>query len=144
MTRAMLVTVLWRYAGQPEEGENTFTDVPSGRWYSKAIAWAAHNGIVSGVGNGRFNPDGNITREQMATILYRYATMLELNTSLKGDIDSFSDVNSISSFAVKGMSWAVAEGLIKGADDKLMPKGNATRAQVAVILMRFVENVVEL
>lgn len=143
MTRAMLVTVLWRYADQPKEGENSFTDVQNGRWFTKAIAWAAHNGIVSGVGNGKFNPDGNITREQMATILYRYANSIDIDTSARGDLNSFADENEVSTFAAHAMSWAVAEGLINGAGGKLMPKGNATRAQVAAILMRFVENVVE-
>ena len=85
MTRAMLVTVLWRYAGRPEAGKNPFTDVPAGQWYTEAVTWAAENGVVSGVGNGRFAPNGNITREQMASILFRYAKLTGLDTSKRGE-----------------------------------------------------------
>ncbi|MBQ4566081.1 MAG: S-layer homology domain-containing protein, partial [Oscillospiraceae bacterium] len=143
MTRAMLVTVLWRYAGEPAEGENTFTDVPAGLWYTDAVAWAAHNNIVSGVGDNKFDPNGNITREQMATILYRYASSQGLDTSAKADLSAFPDAGNISGYAQSPLGWAVAEGLIKGSDGKLLPQGNATRAQVATILMRFIENVMK-
>ena len=143
MTRAMLVTVLWRYAGKPAEGENTFTDVPAGLWYTDAVAWAAHNNIVSGVGDNKFDPNGNITREQMATILYRYASSQGLDTSAKADLSAFPDAGNISGYAQSPLGWAVAEGLIKGSDGKLLPQGNATRAQVATILMRFIENVMK-
>ena len=142
MTRAMLVTVLWRYAGQPNEGTNNFTDVKSDQWYTDAVAWAAHNGIVGGVGNNKFDPNGNITREQMAAILYRYANSNGIDTSARADLSSFPDGNKVSSYANDAIRWAVAEGLINGSDGKLMPQGNATRAQVAAILMRFIENVV--
>ncbi len=142
MTRAMLVTVLWRYAGQPIEGENIFTDVPSGQWYTSAVAWAAANGIVGGVGNNKFDPNGNITREQMAAILYRYAQKLGLDTSARADLSGFPDGGKVSAYAKDAIRWAVAEGLINGSDGKLLPQGNATRAQVAAILMRFIENVV--
>lgn len=143
MTRAMLVTVLWRYAGEPEEGSNTFTDVPDGKWHTKAIAWAAHNGVVNGVGDGKFDPDGKITREQMATILYRYASNNGIDTSANDDMDSYVDSTTVSPFAHAGMRWAVSKGLIRGSGDLLMPKGDATRAQVAAILMRFIEYLVK-
>lgn len=143
MTRAMLVTVLWRYAGEVKEGTNSFTDVPNGQWYTDAIAWAAHNGIVGGVGNNKFDPDGKITREQMATILYRYAASNGIDTSASADLAAFPDGKQVSEYALDALRWAVAEGLINGSDGKLLPQGNATRAQVATILMRFIENVVK-
>ena len=143
MTRAMLVTVLWRYEGQPEAGENTFSDVPSGKWYTNAVAWAAENGIVGGVGNNRFDPDGEITREQMATILFRYAEKKGIETGKRGSLNIFSDEKQLSAYAKDAVQWAVAEQIINGSDGKLLPQGSATRAQVATILMRFIENIVK-
>ena len=142
MTRAMLVTVLWRYEGEPEAGKNTFSDVPNGQWYTKAVAWAAENGIVGGVGNNRFDPDGKITREQMATILFRYAQKKGIDTSKRGDLNTFPDGSKTASWAKEAMQWTVAEKIIGGSDGKLLPQGSATRAQVATILMRFIENIV--
>ncbi len=139
MTRAMLVTVLWRYAGSVEEGTVDFTDVERYQWYGMAVAWAAHNGIVGGVGNNKFDPNGNITREQLAVILYRYADNNGFDTSATADLRDFPDGNRVSSYAIDAIRWAVAEGLLNGSDGKLMPQGNATRAQVATILMRFIE-----
>lgn len=141
MTRAMLVTVLWRYAGEPTGGENSFTDVPAGQWYTDAVIWAATNGIVNGVGENKFDPDGKITREQMATILCRYANSQEIDTSARADLATFPDADKVSDYALDALRWAVAAGLINGSDGKLLPQGNATRAQVATILMRFIENV---
>jgi len=141
MTRAMLVTVLWRYEGSPEEGKNTFTDVPNGEWYTKAVAWAAANGIVSGVGNGKFDPNGNITREQMAAILFRYADKKGFDTSKRGDLSGFPDRAKVSGYATDAIAWTVAEKIIGGSDGKLLPQGNATRAQVSTILMRFIEGI---
>jgi len=143
MTRSMLVTVLWRYEGSPKEGTNGFSDVPNGQWYTDAVAWAAANGIVGGVGNNKFAPGGNITREQMAAILYRYAQKKGFNTSRKGNLSAFSDHNKVSAYAVDAIAWAVGEGIIGGSDGKLDPQGNATRAQVSTILMRFIENFVK-
>ena len=140
MTRAMLVTVLWRYAGEPTGNKNSFTDVPDGLWYTDAVAWAAANGIVSGVGNGKFDPEGSITREQMATILFRYAQKKNIDTSKRGDLSGFPDKGDISPWAKDAVQWTVAEQIINGSDGKLLPLGNATRAQVAAILMRFLEN----
>lgn len=143
MTRAMLVTVLWRYAGSPEEGTNTFVDVPEGLWYTQAVAWAAENGIVGGVGKGRFDPDGKITREQIATILYRYAQNNGLDVSGHTGLGMFLDDKDVSDWALKAMNWAVSARLILGSDDMLLPQGDATRAQVAAIFMRFIENIVK-
>lgn len=144
MTRAMLVTVLWRYAGKPVEGQNSFTDIANGQWYTDAVTWAAENGIVAGVGNGRFDPEGKITREQMATILYRYAAKVGIDTGKSNDL-SFPDAGKVSGYATGALQWAVAEGLVSGSKENgvtyLHPQGNATRAQVASILMRFIENV---
>ena len=143
MTRAMLVTVLWRYEGQPEAGKNTFSDVPNGQWYTNAVAWAAENGVVCGIGNNRFDPDGEITREQMATILFRYAEKKGIDTNKRGSLNIFSDEKQLSAYAKDAVQWAVAEQIINGSDGKLLPQGSATRAQVATILMRFIENIVK-
>ena len=143
MTRAMLVTVLWRFEGEPEAGKNTFSDVPNGQWYTDAVAWAAANGVVNGVGNNRFDPEGKITREQMATILYRYAEKKGIDTSKRAELGAFPDAKQVSAYAKDPVQWAVAEKIINGSDGKLLPQGDATRAQVATILMRFIENIVK-
>ena len=139
MTRAMLVTVLWRYAGSPKGGTNRFTDVASGQWYTEAVAWAAANGVVNGVGNNRFDPEGKITREQMAAILYRYAKQPQTS----GSLSSFPDASRVSGYATDAMRWTVEQKIIGGSDGKLDPQGNATRSQVAAILMRFIKNVAQ-
>ena len=145
MTRAMLVTVLWRYEGQPKGYQNTFSDVNAkdGSWYIDAVAWASANGVVNGVGNGKFDPEGKITREQMAAILFRYAQKKGIDTSKRGNLSAFPDANKISAYAKEAMYWTVGEGIINGSDGKLLPQGNATRAQVATILMRYIENIVK-
>lgn len=140
MTRGMLVTVLYRFVGEPAEGESIFTDVPAKAYYASAVAWAAKEGIVNGVGNNRFNPDGTITREQMATILFRFAMKYDYNTDLREDFSTFTDGNAVSGYARDALSWAVGMKLINGSNGKLMPQDGATRAQVAAILMRFIEN----
>ena len=142
MTRAMLVTVLWRYEGEPREGENLFNDVPEGQWFTEPVKWAAHNQIVNGVDDkGHFAPENNITREQMAAILYRYASGKGMDVSGQQDLGTFPDAGAVSgNWALKPLQWAVAEKLIGGSDGKLLPQGPATRAQVATILMRFIEN----
>ena len=141
MSRAMLVTVLWRYAGQPKEGKNTFCDVPDVQWYTDAVAWAAKNGVVNGVGDNRFEPEGKVTREQMATILFRYANQIDADTGKRGDLKAFADYKQVSEYALVPMRWAVAEKIINGSDGCLLPNGDATRAQVAAILMRFVQKI---
>ena len=147
MTRAMLVTVLWRYAGEPAVGKNSFTDVPNGRWYSDAVAWAAKNGIVTGVGSNRFDPNGNVTREQLAAILYRYAASVGKDVSADKSLSGFADRSKVSGWAEDAVRWTVAEGIIGGAEQGgrvwLLPQDNATRAQVAKMLMQFIRNVME-
>ena len=142
MTRAMLVTVLYRLEGEPTvTGRSSFTDVRSGAYYEKSVIWAAANGIVTGTDSTSFSPDAKVTREQLAAILYRYAQYRKLDTDASARLNSFTDADSVSAYASEALGWAVSEGLINGASGKLMPKGDATRAQVAAILHRFVKNV---
>ncbi len=143
MTRAMLVTVLWRLDGQAVPAkEADFTDVPSGQWYSQAVAWASENGIVNGMGNRRFDPNGNVTREQIATILYRYAQAKGFEIEATGDLSTYPDGWTVSDYALRAMIWANTAGLINGiksgATVTLQPQTDATRAQVATILVRFI------
>ena len=142
-TRAQLVTILYRLAGEPAvSGDMAFTDVESGLWYSNAVAWAAANGIVNGISETEFAPSGDLTREQLATILYRYAQDQGYDVSASADLSGFPDADQIQSYATEALSWAVAEGLLQGfEDDTLQPGGTATRAQIATILMRFCEGV---
>jgi len=144
MTRAMLVTVLWRMEHSPTVTASAdFSDVISGAWYSDAVAWAVANGIVNGYGEGKFGPDDEITREQTAAVLYRYAQHKSYDVSAAADIISFKDAKSISGYAVPAMRWACGTGLIQGSDSSLSPKAYATRAQVAAILHRFNGNMVK-
>ena len=137
-TRAMLVTMLYRAVGEPAvSGSNTFRDVAANTWYTDAIIWASTNGIVTGVDDGLFNPNGAITREQLATILYRYAKYVGDDVSASASLAGFTDAGSISDYAKDAMSWAVAAGLFEGRDNgKLEPTGTATRAEIATVFMR--------
>ena len=142
MTRAMLVTVLYRLEGKPTvRGRSGFSDVVVNSYYEDAVTWAADNGIVNGTGTTTFSPDTNVTREQLAAILYRYAQYKKYSTKASASLNGFSDAQSVSSYAKTPLEWAVAEKLVNGANGKLMPKGDASRAQVAAIFHRFVENV---
>ena len=137
-TRGMIVTILHRMEGTPSAESAKFPDVPAGQYYTDAVAWASANGIVGGYGNGKFGPNDSITREQMATILYRYAQYKGYDTSTKGDLSAFADSNRVGAYAVEALSWAVGLELIRGnGDNTLSPGGSATRGQVATILMRF-------
>ena len=143
MSRAMLVTVLYRMA-KPEgkADKHNFTDVLSGEWYSDAVAWASENGIVNGINESEFAPNSDVSREQMAVIIYRFAKMQGYDVTDKADVSAFTDTNDISEFALDAIKWANKEELVNGTSDKtLSPKDTATRAQVATILMRFCENV---
>ena len=147
MTRAMLVSVLWRLAGAPApKAPNTFVDVPDGAWYTDAVTWAAENGVVSGIGGSRFDPSGFVTREQTAEILYNYAHNKGYDVSARADLTAFPDAASVSGWAEEALSWANAAGLINGTvrdgQTILDPQGSASRAQVAMILMNYVEHVV--
>lgn len=142
MTRAMLVTVLYRLEGQPAvNGRSGFSDVQYNGYYEDAVTWAADNGIVNGTSTSTFSPNVNVTREQMAAILYRYAQYKKYNTAASSSLNSFSDHTSVSGYAEASLQWSVAEKLVNGSNGKLMPTGNASRAQVAAILHRFAENV---
>ena len=145
-TRGMIVTILYRMEGKPAVFEACpFTDVKAGAYYERAIVWAAENGIVKGYGNGCFGPDDQITREQMAAILYRYAKNRGLDVSVgeNTNILSYDDALDISEYAVPAMQWACGAQIIHGADGRLTPGAKATRAQVAAILHRFCENVLK-
>lgn len=142
MTRAMLVTVLYRMEGRPAvTGAPAFADVQAGQWYTGAVVWAAANKLAEGYGSGLFGANDSITREQLATILYRYAAYKKYDTAQAGEaVKAFSDYESISGFASQAMDWAVKAKLLQGSENRLMPQGPATRAQAAAILMRFCEN----
>jgi hypothetical protein len=137
-TRAMLVTILHRLEGEPDAGALTFADVASDTWYSDAVAWANETGIVEGYSEDIFAPNDNVTREQMVTILYRYAKYKGYDVSGQADLTTFTDSSSVSSWASDAMAWAVDAQLVEGmSNGKLEPTGTATRAQIATILMRF-------
>lgn len=143
-TRGMVVTVLYRLENQPSTSAASFTDVASGAYYANAVAWANANGIVSGYGSGKFGPNDQVTREQLAAILYRYAQYKKYDVSVGEDTNilSYDDAQSISSYAIPAIQWACGAGVVTGkSGSKLDPKGNATRAEVAAMLMRFCENV---
>ena len=143
-TRGMIVTVLYRLENEPSTSATSFTDVASDAYYANAVAWANANSVVSGYGNGKFGPNDSITREQLAAILYRYAQYKKYNVSVGEDtnIMDFDDVRQISSYAVPAIQWACGAGVMTGkSTTTLDPKGGATRAEVAAMLMRFCENV---
>ena len=133
---------LSRLAGTPAvSGTDSYTDTQSGAWYSDAVLWASQNGVVSGYGNGLFGTNDPLTREQMATILYRYAQEKQYDVSGRNDLSAFADAARVSAYAKEAMQWAVDAGLISGIGDNLVPQNGANRAQVATMLMRFAENV---
>ena len=146
MTRGMFVAVLWRLDGKPApEAENPFTDVKRGAYYEKAAAWASENSIVRGVGEGLFDPDGGITREQIAAILMRYAEYRGRDVSGRSPLDAFPDGNTVSNYAREAVSWALDGAIVRGVrtddGDRLNPRAGATRAEVATMIMRFAERV---
>lgn len=141
-TRGMVVTILHNMEGQPAASGVTFDDVPSDQYYAQPVIWAAANGIVSGYGNGRFGPNDPITREQMASILYRYAVYKGYDTTTQADLSIFTDADQVSSYALEPLAWANAKSLINGVGNQLLdPRGSATRSQVASILMQFCKTV---
>ena len=148
MTRAMLVSVLWRLEGRPEApSTNPFSDVQDGKWYTSGVLWAASKEIVSGFPNGTFAPDDSITREQMASLIMRYATYKGIELVQGASLDSFVDADKVQGWSKEAVAWAVAAGIISGNKQgdvyTLAPQASATRAQVASILMRFIENVMQ-
>ena len=142
VTRGMMATILWRMEGSlAPKGENSFTDVEAGRWYADAITWTAENGIFAGYSKDKFGPDDPITREQLTAIFYRYADYKGYKLTVTGNLDKFEDADKITDYANTVMQWAVGNGLIKGKAETLLdPQGTATRAEIAAMLHRFVEN----
>ena len=143
LTRGMVVTILYRLEGEPRvTGSSGFSDVASGAWYADPVTWAAANGIVNGVSDTEFAPDTDITREQLAAILFRYAEYKGYDVSGRDSLTGYTDRSSISAYALDAMRWAVDEGLITGMTaTTIVPQGTATRAQCATMLMRFIENI---
>ena len=144
-TRAQLVTILYRLEGEPAvSGDLPFTDVEAGIWYTDAILWAAENNIVNGVSDTEFAPGDDLTRQQLVTILYRYAEAKGYDVSASADLSGYPDADQVQDYAQPAMAWAVAENIIQGMEDgTLKPAGNASRAQIATILMRFCEDVAQ-
>lgn len=145
LNRAMIVTILWRLDGQQVANSKTpFTDVAEGQYYSEAVAWAYENDIVTGTSSDLFSPLLAATREQMATILYRYSNYKGYDIRSRGSLADFADANQVSAYAITPMEWAVGEKLIEGEANKLLaPQGITTRAQTAALFHRFIENVVQ-
>lgn len=144
MTRAMLATVLHRMDGSPVPAKpHGFSDVPGGAYYERAVAWAAENGIVSGIGGGRFGSGSHITRQDLAVMLYRYGNFKGYDISAADSLAGFSDSSRVAGYARQAMQWAVGEGIMQGDSGRLMPTGDASREQVASMLMRFAQNVAD-
>ena len=139
-TRAMMATILWRMEGSPAPtAEARFTDVRSGQWYSEAVAWTAQSGVYTGYVDGSFRPNDSITREQLAAILYRYAKYKGVDVSVGEDTNilSYADAAEISDYAFPAMQWACGAGVMQGSNGNLLPRGRATRAQIAAMLHRY-------
>lgn len=145
LTRAMLVQMLYNMESRPAcDAENAFIDVPVGQWYTDAVIWANDAKIVSGMGEGLFAPNMEITREQMVAMLYNYAKYKGYDVTASADLSTFADSASVSAWAQPAMQWAVAEGYISGmGDNQLAPQGTATRAEIASVIMRFMEATAE-
>ena len=141
VTRGMMATILWRMEGSlAPKGENSFTDVEAGMWYTDAITWAAENGIFAGYSMDKFGPDDPITREQLTAIFYRYADYKGYKLTVTENLDKFEDADKITDYAKMVMQWAVGNGLIKGKSENLLdPQGTATRAEISAMLHRFIE-----
>lgn len=138
MQRRMMTTVLHRLAGRPTvEYSPVFTDIPDGQWYTQGTIWAAQLGVVKGMGDGRFAPTSDVTRQQIAVMLYNYAVEMGHAADERGDLSGFSDAASVASWARDAMSWAVGVDILRGSGGALLPGNNATRAQVAAMLHRF-------
>jgi len=140
MRRCMMTTVLHRLAGEPPVSySGLFQDVPEGQWYTEGTVWAGLQGVVSGVEPGRFAPFSNVTRQEIAVILYRYAGKMGYDVSASAGLSGFQDAGAVASWGSEAISWAVGAGILNGSDGKLLPNGDATRAQVAAMLHRFAD-----
>lgn len=142
--RAMIVSILWRLEGCPDTGTNTFSDVDDSEYYADAVAWAASEGIVSGYSEEIFSPETNITREQLASILYRYTDYKIWDSTYDATtLEQFNDADTASSYAVKALTWATTHDILNGLENQLLsPQGEATRAQTTMILQTFCENII--
>ena len=139
VTRGMAITIIYRLEKEPEAVGTPFVDVAADAWYAKAAAWGFENKVVGGVGDNKFAPDREITREQMAVMLYNYNNEISLN-DVSFEITSYEDADKVSSWALSAMKWAVANKLINGKTaDTLAPQDTLTRAEMATILKRFIE-----
>ena len=142
VTRGMIVTMLYRLEGEPAVGAVSFSDVAESDYYARAVAWAVENGVVNGYSNGSFAPNDLATREQTAAILFRYAAYKNYDVTARADLSGFEDAETISGYALESLSWANASGLVNGRSDvQLAPAGQTTRAEMAVLLMRFCLNI---
>ena len=141
LTRAMMATILYRLSRETWiVGSSSFEDVPMDSWYGAAVAWAEANGIVDGVSEGKFDPQGAVTREQIVTMLYRYAQREKYDISGAGAVDVFVDAEDISPWALQAVQWAVGNGLMEGSSGmQLLPGDRASRVQAAALLQRFME-----
>lgn len=138
MQRCMMTTVLYRLAGRPAVGYTAlFYDIPDGQWYTAGTIWAGRSGVVTGVGDGKFSPFANITRQEIAVILYRYAGQMGRNVSQSADLSRFGDSGTVASWGREAVSWAVGAGILNGSNGLLLPYGDATRAEVSAMLHRF-------
>lgn len=138
VTRGMFVTLLYRLSGEPAaNGSNPFTDVPAGKYYTNAVVWAYGNGVVNGTSDTTFSPDAPVTRQDLVTMLYRYAQFAGMDTSASASLSSFADSGSVAGYAQAAMEWAVGAGIMQGSNGKLTPLAYTTRAQAAAILVRF-------
>ncbi len=139
MTRAMLVTVLWRMEGEPAAAGSPFSDVKPDAYFAEAAAWAAENKIAEGYGDGKFGPNDPVTRQQLAAILWRYAGYKGYDLTAAADLSGFADGQAAAPYALPALRWACGEGLLRGSGGRLLPEGPASRAQAAAILHRFCE-----
>ena len=141
LSRAMLITLLYKLDGATNTAKNYFTDVEEGTWYTDAVAWAAANKIVSGVSATEFAPHKNITREEMAAMIKNYSDYKKYDTSKRADLSKFVDANGISSWAIEAIKWANAEGIINGTNDsRINPENTATRAEAATLITKYIIN----
>ena len=143
LTRGMLVTMLYRLSGDKAKGENSFSDISPDAWYKDAAVWASENNITNGYGNGKFGADDEVTREQLAVFLKRYADLKDASFD-KTETEEFNDTQNISSWAKDATLWAKASGILSGRDSGAFdPSSGATRAEIAMVFMRLIENVVK-
>lgn len=140
VTRGQIVAILYRLAGGPAVYSSSFSDVPSSAYYAKAVAWAARRGVAEGFSDGTFRPDLPVSRQQLAVILWRYAKLVRSDSGKRASLEGCRDAGTVSGYAVEPLSWALAEGILQGtAEGDLLPQGQATRGQTAVLLERFIK-----